>query len=131
MPDGSVRFLSVDDVLAIHEDTIEKEGGLGGLRDPPLLDAAVMMPQQRFGGRYLHPTVAAMAAAYLFHIARNHPFNDGNKRTSAMAALVFVHVNGITTLPPPKGLERITVGVAAGTTTKDELIAWMEGSLGG
>ena len=84
-----IRFLSVDDVLAIHEDTMEHEGGLAGVRDPGLLESAVLMPQQQFGGQYLHAGLGAMAAAYLFHIAQNHPFNDGNKRAAAMAALVF------------------------------------------
>ncbi len=62
-----IRFLSVDDVLAIQEDTIRHEGGLGGLRDPGLLESAVTMPRQGIGGEYLHPDLAAMAAAYLFH----------------------------------------------------------------
>lgn len=128
--DDEFRFLSVDDVLAIHQDTIEHEGGHAGLRDPGLLQSAVMMPQQKFGGTYLHPTVAAMAAAYLFHIAQNHAFLDGNKRTAAMAALVFLDANGVKKLPEPKGLERTTLRVAAGKTTKEGLTEWMEQQVG-
>jgi prophage maintenance system killer protein len=59
---SGLRFLSVDDVLAIHENTVVSEGGLGGLRDSGLLDSAVLMPQQQFGGEYLHSDLAAMAA---------------------------------------------------------------------
>ncbi len=125
-----VRFLSVDDVLFIHEDTIKHEGGKAGLRDPGLLESAVMMPQQKVGGNYLHPTMAAMGAAYLFHIAQNHLFHDGNKRAAAMAAVVFLDVNGARKLPPPKGLEKITLSVAAGETAKAELTEWMEGCVG-
>ena len=119
------RFLSVGDVLAIHEDTIREEGGLPGVRDLGLLISAVMMPQQRFAGAYVHDGVAAMAAAYLFHIARNHPFHDGNKRAGVLAALVFLEVNGVTRLPDPVELERVTLAVAASETTKDELTSWL------
>ncbi len=126
-----LRFLSVDDVLAIHEDTIKHEGGQAGLLDPGLLESAVMMPQQQFGGKYLHPTLASMAAAYLFHIAQNHAFRDGNKRAAAMAALVFLDANGVRKLPSPKGLEKTTLSVAAGETTKEELTEWMDKQVGG
>jgi death-on-curing protein len=120
-----IRFLSVDDVLAIHEDTISKEGGSASLRDAGLLESAVLTPRQKFGGEYLHPDLAAMAGAYLFHIASNHAFVDGNKRAAAMAALVFLDVNGCTKLPPPKDLERVTLSVAAGQMPKESLTKWM------
>ena len=120
-----MRFLSVGDVLAIHQNTIAAEGGMGGLRDAGLLESAVLMPQQQFGGDYLHPDLPAMAAAYLFHIAQNHAFHDGNKRTAALASLVFLNINGVETLPAPKTLERITLTVAASETDKAELTEWM------
>ena len=123
---NDTRFLSVDDVLAIHEDTIGCEGGLSGIRDLGLLISAVMMPQQRFAGEYLHKGIAAMAAAYLYHIAQNHAFHDGNKRTAALSALVFLDVNGVTHLPSPQALERMTLGVAASDTDKNQLTAWMQ-----
>ncbi len=125
------RFLSVDDVMAIHEDTISNDGGMSGIRDLGLLTSAVMMPQQQFGGLYLHDGVAAMAAAYLFHIAMNHAFNDGNKRAAVLSALVFLDVNGVTQLPDPVELERVTLSVAASEMTKDELTEWMKGAVGG
>lgn len=121
----SIRFLSVDDVLAIHEDTIAHEGGLAGIRDPGLLESAVLMPQQQFGGEYLHDGLPAMAAAYLFHIAQNHAFQDGNKRTAALAALVFLEVNKVDSLPPPDALEKMTLDVAASRCGKEELTDWM------
>ena len=119
-----IRFLSVEDVLAIHEDTIRHEGGLGGLRDPGLLESAVTMARQSFGGKYLHRGLAAMAAAYLYHVAQNHPFHDGNKRTGAMAALVFLHINGVEALPDPDDLEQATLRVASGELSKAELTGW-------
>lgn len=125
MSDG-VHFLSVDDVLAIHTNTIGVEGGSPGLRDAGLLESAVLMPQQQFGGDYLHKGLAAMAAAYLFHIAQNHAFYDGNKRTAVLAALVFLDINGVDVLPDPDELERATLAVAAGEMAKEEIIDWMK-----
>ena len=122
---SEIRFLSVGDVLMIHEDTIRHEGGLAGVRDLHLLVSAVMMPQQQFGGSYLHDGVTGMAAAYLYHICQNHPFHDGNKRAAALAALVFLDANGQTCLPEPEDLERITLSVASSETGKEQLTAWM------
>ncbi|MEN8151310.1 MAG: type II toxin-antitoxin system death-on-curing family toxin [Planctomycetota bacterium] len=124
MADG-IRFLSVDDVLAIQEDTIRHDGGLAGVRDPGLLESAVTMPRQAIGGEYLHPDLAAMAAAYLYHIAQNHPFHDGNKRAGAMAALVFLRVNGVETLPDQHEMEKTTLRVAGGEMVKAELTQWL------
>lgn len=125
-----VRFLSVEDVLTIHEDTIAVEGGAGGLRDPGLLESAVLMPQQRFGGELLHPDPASMAAAYLFHIAQNHPFHDGNKRTAVLAALVFLTTNGVRPLPEPDELEEVTMAVASSRIGKRELATWIRKRIG-
>jgi len=125
----SIRFLSVDDVLAIHEDTIAHEGGVAGIRDPGLLESAVLVPQQRFGGEYLHAGLPAMAAAYLFHIAQNQAFHDGNKRTAALSVLIFLEVNGVELLPEPDALERTTPAVADSRCGKQELEQWMRRQL--
>ena len=129
MTSDELQFLSVADVLMIHEDTIRHEGGMAGIRDPGLLESAVLMPQQQFGGKYLHPGLAEMAAAYLFHIAQNHAFNDGHRRTAAMAALIFLDVNGESSLPSPDELERMTLAVASGDATKNQLTEWMQEQL--
>jgi death-on-curing protein len=120
-----LQFLSVADVLMIHEDTIRLDGGMAGIRDPGLLESAVLMPQQQSGGKYLHPGLAEMAAANLFHLAQNRAFKDGNKRTAAMAALIFLDVNGESSLPSPDELERMTLAVASGDATKNQLTEWM------
>lgn len=89
----AVVFLTVDDVLALHADQIERFGGRAGIRDIGLLESDLGMPLATFQSESLHPSLAEMAAAYLFHIARNHPFLDGNKRVGLMAMLVFVALN--------------------------------------
>lgn len=94
------RFLSIDEVLAIHEDQVARYGGSSGLRDEGLLLSALAMPQASFGGQYLHADEFEMAAAYLFHLVMNHPFVDGNKRIGAVSARVFLRLNGwIVTMP--------------------------------
>ena len=126
-----VHFLAVQDVLVIDDNTIGAEGGAPGLRDPGLLESAVLMPQQQFSGDYLHTGLAAMAAAYLFHIAQNHAFFDGNKRTAALAALVSLEINGVDPLPEPDDLEEATLAVAASEMSKDALTDWMRAQVGG
>lgn len=87
------------------------------------------MPQQQFGGIYLHEGVAEMAAAYLFHIAANHPFLDGNKRAAALSTILFLDANGTGLLPEPNEMEAITLKVAAGEMSKQELTLWMRQQL--
>lgn len=88
------------------------------------------MPRQQFGGEFLHEDLAAMAAAYLFHIAQNHPFVDGNKRAAVMAALAFLRVNNAKRLPVSNELETVTRRVAASEMSKDELTKWMRKQIG-
>ena len=83
-------FFSLDQALLIHTDQIRPYGGSHGLRDLGLLSSALAMPRASFGGVYLHTSLAEMAAAYLFHIAPNHPFLDGNKRAALATVLAFL-----------------------------------------
>lgn len=125
------RFLSLEAVLALHADTIREEGGATGLRDRGLLESALAMPQAQFDGALLHPDLAAMSAAYLFHIASNHAFVDGNKRVAALSALIFLDRNGVPfkQLPEQAELERVTMAVARHEITKEELIEWFRQTL--
>lgn len=121
-----LRFLSTEDVMRLHADTLEHEGGCQGVKDFGLLDSAVHMPRQMFCGEYLHPSLPSMASAYLFHIASNQALNDGNKRAGAMASLAFLYENGVDFQPPADELEKATLAVAACQMTKDELTQWFE-----
>ena len=71
---SEIDFLSVADVLDLHEDQIDRYGGLHGIRDEGLLESAVAQPQASFGGQFVHSDLFHMAAAYAFHIAQNQPF---------------------------------------------------------
>ena len=90
----TIDFLSTREIMVIHRDQLKRYGGLDGIRDQNLLESAAAMPQLIFDGNYVHQDVSAMAAAYLFHIGKNHPFLDGNKRTATATALVFLLING-------------------------------------
>jgi len=114
-------FLTLDEVLGIHADQIRRYGGRPGLRDLGLLQSALAMPETTFGGEFLHGTVFEMAAAYLFHFARNHPFVDGNKRTALMSALVFLGLNGQRLDAESGALYELVDGVAAGSVDKAEV----------
>ena len=92
--------------MEIHRDQIDRYGGSPGIRDIKLLESAVATPAAGFGEDYLHTNIYEMAAAYLFHIIRNHPFTDGNKRTGAVAAIVFLMMNGIELHAGEDGLEK-------------------------
>ncbi len=72
-------FLTLDDVLLIHDQQLQKYGGSPGIRDQGLLESAIAQPQAGFGGQYAHADLFEMAAAYAFHIAENQPFLDGNR----------------------------------------------------
>ncbi|GHT40982.1 death-on-curing protein [Planctomycetales bacterium] len=89
------RFLSLEEILAVHESQIELFGGSTGIRDMGLLASALAMPEASFGGQYLHGNIFEKTAAYLFHVVSNHPFIDGNKRTGMVAALTFLDLNGL------------------------------------
>lgn len=119
-------FLSVEDVVCIHANTVEHEGGLEGIRDYPLLESAVMMPQQQFEGRYLHQNIPAMASAYLYHITQNHPFYDGNKRAGVISAFIFLDANGFDLTASAADLEKLVFGIASGEISKDETVRWMQ-----
>ena len=90
-----VLFLTLAEVIEIHSNQMRLYGGLPGIRDINLLSSAIAMPHASFHGEYLHNDIYEMAAAYAFHIGKNHPFVDGNKRTALVSALVFLELNGI------------------------------------
>jgi len=119
---GEPIFLTLDEVLQIHKHQIATYGGGAGVRDLGLIESATVQPRLRFGGTFLHPDLAAMAAAYLFHIVSNHGFIDGNKRTGAHASLVFLALNGVNVEWDVDAAEILTLGVARGEVKKGEVI---------
>lgn len=117
-------FLLLTEVVEIHRDQIKRYGGSPGIRDVELLQSAVAMPTAGFSEDYLHSDIFEMAAAYLFHIIRNHPFIDGNKRTGAVTALVFLMMNGIEIVAKEDKFEAMVRSVAEGKMDKASVSAF-------
>lgn len=126
---SKVLFLTTAQVERIHAEVIRQFGGSMGLRDRGLFESACEMPRATFGEQFLHATPAAMAAAYLFHLCSNHPFVDGNKRVGLGAALVFAEVNGYEVRATDDELEELTLGVASGSVSKDEVARFFAKSM--
>jgi death on curing protein len=117
----TIEFLTLEDVLQIHEIQLIRFGGGSGLRDVGLLESAIAQPKNSFGGEYLHPTIFNMAAAYLYHITQNHPFIDGNKRTGLASTLVFLELNGVSIEQGTEDLYNLTMGVASSSIEKAQI----------
>jgi len=124
-------FLTMEQVLAVHARVVARYGGDPAVRDQGLLESAIAMPPAQFGGEFLHPDLPAMAAAYLFHLCRNHPFADGNKRTALAAAEVFLLANGYRFTATNPKLAALTLGVAEGTLTKADVTSFIREHIAG
>lgn len=123
-------FLDLDHVLRTHRSLIEQYGGAEGMRDIGLLHSAIAMPQASFGRQLLHKDIFEMAAAYLYHIVQNHPFIDGNKRTGAACAIIFLAVNNIQIDNDEAGLVELTLAVAEGKSGKCEIAEFFRSRAG-
>ena len=118
-------FFELDQVLEMHSRLIERFGGSHGIRDMGLLESAVAMPAAGFGDQYLHKDIFEMAGAYLFHIVQNHPFVDGNKRTGAAVAGLFLTTNGVKFEADEESFERMVLAVAKGKADKPVIAAFL------
>lgn len=118
-------FLTTEEVLALHADQISRYGGSGGIRDLGLLSSALGAPAATFDGEYLHPTLFEMAAAYLFHLAKNHPFVDGNKRVALAATLAFLWLNGFEIVVEPVLLGDLVLAIATSESSKADAAAFL------
>lgn len=117
----SLLFLPVAQVIRMHSAIILLYGGCDGTRDINLLLSALHQPRATFAGQYLHHTIYDMAAAYLFHIIKNHAFIDGNKRTGMLSTVTFLKYNAIQLTMPFLLLENLTVDVANSKFSKKEI----------
>ncbi|NGX43424.1 MAG: Toxin Doc [Chlamydiae bacterium] len=117
----TTKYLTIDQALEIHDTFLELYGGLAGIRDHRLLASAVEMPKVSMFGVDLHETLFDKASAYLYHIVKNHPFNDGNKRTGAGVALMFLRVNGVDPKYDADAYVQLVVEVAEGKVDKAEI----------
>jgi death-on-curing protein len=127
-----VKHPTVEAVLAIHQEVLAAHGGGAGLRSRELLESAIAAPQATMMGAPLISDPIEIAAAYFYYLCSNHPFVDGNKRVGLATCLVFLSENG---LLPEESLdvdawESLTMSVAAGTLSRDEVSATLRKLLG-
>lgn len=121
----NIFFVTVEQSIELHDELIDLFGGSFGLRDRGLLESAIDMPKASFGGQFLHETIFEMAAAYLFHICKNHPFVDGNKRTSLSVAMTFLAMNGLR-VKSSEDLEQMVVDTAISKINKKQIAALLD-----
>ncbi len=121
-----IKFLSKEIILAFLDDQITTHGGSHGIRDEGLLESALAQPQASFDGKYVHETIFEMTAAYGFHICKNHPFVDGNKRMSLVAMYTFLYVNGYRLIADKKSLYALVMDLARGKIEKEELTMFIK-----
>ena len=115
-------WIAIEVAEAAHAEQLVEHGGGEGVRDAGLLHSAMARPQNL--SLYGDPDVAALAAAYAFGIARNHPFIDGNKRTAAVVSETFLALNGYELTATDAELVVAFLALAAGELTEQELADW-------
>ena len=120
----SWQWISTELALAIHQRQLAEHGGLSGIRDKGLLDSALARPQNLHA--YGENDSYVLAAAYAFGIARNHPFNDGNKPTAYVVSRLFLKLHDYDMPGTPENRVRLFEQLAAGNITEPELIAWLK-----
>lgn len=121
-----VLFLSLEQILAIHSDQVDRYGGSHGIRDIALLESAVFRPQSSFGGMDLYPSVFGKAAALIHSIIHNHPFLDGNKRTGIVSGIVFLEINNYSLRVSQKDLVGTAIAIATNKMDLEEIASWFK-----
>lgn len=121
------EWLGLEIVLDVHAEQLALFGGSDGVRDLGLLESALARPVNKFG--YGESDLAALAAAYAFGLARNHPFVDGNKRVAFAAIIVFLGLNGIDFVVPPEEATAVMLSLAAGEIDEQQLTRWIADNL--
>jgi death on curing protein len=109
--------------VAIHDEQLAIHGGSPGIRDASMLESALDRPRNKWA--YEQAELPELAAAYGYGIARNHPFIDGNKRTSLLAIYTFLGVNDIEFVVPEAEVAAIILSLAAGEVSEDNLARWV------
>ncbi len=123
---GRPLFVDADEALAYHDISITRFGGSTGVRDHGLLESALAQARASFAGKLAHEFPFEMAAAYAFHIAKNHPFVDGNKRTALMCCGAFLHKNGWALNSQGVEAADAIIKLVEGALDKKSFSTWLE-----
>ena len=120
-----MKKLSKKQVIALQNQLIDRYGGIHGIRDEGLLDAALNTPFQTFGGSDLYPDIIEKASRLGFGLIKGHAFLDGNKRIGTHVMLVFLKLNGISLKYTDKELIQLILDIASGVSDCDVLTEWL------
>lgn len=121
-----MKYLSVKDVLLLHQLAIDESGGSHGLRDLGLLESAIARPQSSFGGQDLYPDIFLKAGALIHGLLRNHAFVDGNKRTSVYSAMTFLELNGYKFTAKNKQVVLFALKVENEKLSVEQIAEWLK-----
>jgi death-on-curing protein len=117
------KWLTYDQLIAIHSRQLRRFGGAAGLRDDGLLRSAIDRPINKW--HYEQSELPELAAAYAFGLAKNHPFVDGNKRIAFMSMMTFLRKNGVRFAPEPAHATSMIMSLAAGEVSEESLARWI------
>lgn len=124
-----MRYLVLGEVLTLYKQIMAQSGGAMGIRDLNALESAIMQPRATFGSRDLYPTIVEKATALGFSLIQNHPFLDGNKRTSHAAMETFLILNNFEIVAPVDEQERIIVEIASSKMSRQQFTDWLRDHL--
>ena len=120
-----MRCLSLPELLRLHLRIIEQSDGALGVRDLGMIESALAQPRMTFDGADLYPTIIEKASALAFSLIKNHPFIDGNKRTSLLAIYTFLGINGVDFIVPEAEAAAVIMSLAAGQISAENLARWI------
>lgn len=122
----ATRFLPDEIVPAIHADLLKRYGGQSGIRDHNLLASALSQPKVTIGGKFAHKTLFDKASAYGYHVCRNHPFVDGNKRIAFVLMDILLQLNGWEIVASEEDAYSVMTELASGKLTRAHLNRWLK-----
>lgn len=117
-------WLDILEVTDMHAEQLALFGGADGIRDRGMLESALARPKNQW--HYGEKDLAALAGAYAFGLAKNHPFVDGNKRAAFHALVVFLRLNEVDFRPDPAQATAIILALAAGEVSEESLTRWIK-----
>ena len=121
-----MQFITLDEVLIIHDLMLDIGGGREGVHDFSLLHSAIERPKAQFDGVHLYTTIWLMGAALLHSMVKNHPFDDGNKRTAYFSTVRFLKKNNYILAPNKAEIITFMVHVDVKNKTLEEVALWLE-----
>jgi death-on-curing protein len=120
-----VRYLTIEEIFAIHDRAIREYGGSPELMNLGHLESTLAAPRQTMFGEELYPDVLSKAAILFYLLIKNHPFLDGNKRMAFLTLMRFLDINGYSLSATNDKLYQFTIDVASSVLTKEEVETWI------